>query len=121
MPLIQFSDCPGCRWSGPLGDQQLHTDAGYHKENFECGSGYRSYRLAVECLWTHRKHLDNSYREVKTLKMLSVRHSEMQIRHRMIGLLRGEPWESAIRQLTKLRELPDEVQGSDKSKWLREC
>jgi hypothetical protein len=42
-------------------DKQLHTDANYNKENSECGSGYCSSCLAFECLWSHRKHLGNSY------------------------------------------------------------
>jgi hypothetical protein len=60
-----FGDCIGRRWVGPLGDQQLHTDAGYHQENIERGGDYCRYHLAFECLWNHRKHLPNSYWEVK--------------------------------------------------------
>jgi hypothetical protein len=63
-----FSDCTGYRWGDPLGDQQLHTDAVYHKENPECGSGYRCDHLALECLWAHWKHLEYSCREVNGLK-----------------------------------------------------
>jgi len=59
----------GCCWSDPVGDQQLHTDAIYHKENLEFGSGYCSDSLAIECLRTYREPLDDPYREVKSLKI----------------------------------------------------
>ena len=62
----------GCRWGGPVGDQQLHTDAIYHKENLECGSDYISDCLAVECLRFDRKPHSDSYWEVKSLKLLSM-------------------------------------------------
>jgi hypothetical protein len=48
-----------------VGDQQLHTDAVYHKEDLECCSGYLCDILAVERVRTHRKHPVDSRREVK--------------------------------------------------------
>jgi hypothetical protein len=64
-----ISDCFGCCWGNSLGDKQLHTDAGYHKENLECCSDYCSYFVAFECLRTHRKPLNDSYWEVKSMKI----------------------------------------------------
>jgi hypothetical protein len=50
--------------------QQLHTDAGHHKENPQCRCGHSRDLMAIECLRGHRLPPRDSYREVKDLKKL---------------------------------------------------
>ena len=54
----------GCRWGDFVDYQQLHPDAGHHKENPQCRRRYCRDILAIECLRDYRFPPRDSYREV---------------------------------------------------------
>ena len=59
-----------------MGDKQLHSYAGYHQENLECGSDHRCNYMAIERLRTHWKHLVDPRWEVREVKIPSIKLSE---------------------------------------------
>jgi hypothetical protein len=81
-------DCLGRRWDGPVGDQQLHTHAGHHKEDLECCRRHLRDYMAFECLRAHREHLRYSYWEVKGMTVLAewAKDADNRVKTVLVGM-----------------------------------